>query len=130
GVPERVRHFNEGAWHGSTAIVGAIKPASEWDFAEGSTISAFSEYLTLQNPSSTPAPVTINYVTDGTGHPTKGLTLPANSRTTIPVFRGDLSTNLTCTLSGSASNCGVGPGIVGVSAQVLSASVPFVVDGP
>ena len=126
GVAERVMHFNTGAWHGSTANVGVTKPANEWDFAEGSTINAFSEYLTLQNPSSTPAPVTINYFTDSSAHPTKGLTLPPNSRTTVPVFAGNLNTNAAC----SAANCGVGPGVLGVSAQVLSPTVPIVVERP
>jgi len=127
GVAERVMHFNTGTWHGSTANVGVAKPATEWDFAEGSTIGAFNEYLTLQNPSSTPAPVTINYFTDSSAHPTKGLTLPPNSRTTVPVFVGDLNSNAVCTAS---ANCGVGPGVAGVSAQVLSPSVPIVVERP
>src|SRR5436305_13512827 len=89
GVAERVIHVNTGTWHGSTAIVGTTRPANEWDFAEGSTFSAFSEYLTLQNPNGTPAQVTLNYVTDSGAHPTRTLTLPPTSRTTVPVFSGN-----------------------------------------
>jgi spore germination protein YaaH len=135
GVAERVMHFNNGAWHGSTANVGVAAPASEWDFAEGSTFGAFSEYLTLQNPSGSSAPVTLNYMTDATTGPTtatKTLSLPPNSRTTIPVFRGDMTSPSTpCAISGgTAANCGVGPGVLGVSTQVLSPSVPIVVERP
>jgi hypothetical protein len=74
--------------------------------------------------------VTINYFTDSSAHPTKGLTLPPNRRTTVPVFTGDLTTNAACTASGSAPNCGVGRAVLGVSAQVLSPSVPIVVERP
>jgi len=133
GVAERTIHFNTGTWHGSTDKVGATSAATEWDFAEGSTLSAYSEYLSLQNPGASSAAVTLNYFTDSGQHPVKHLTLGPNSRTTIEVMSGDLSNNASCT-PGAGGTCGVGGGIGGVSVQVLSgapiiAERPFYVNG-
>jgi hypothetical protein len=128
GVAERTLNFTFGAWHGSTDQVGASSPAAEWDFAEGSTFPFFSEFLTLQNPDpATPSAVTINYFTDAGQTVTKTLQLPPVSRTTISVATGNTS-NGACTISGGvAQNCGVGPGIGGVSTQVLVNSGPNIV---
>ena len=132
GVVERIIHFNNGTWYGSSDLVGVPQPALEWDFAEGSTLPQFSEYLTLQNPNAAPVTATLNYVTDVMGvHPTKTLILPATSRTTIPVFMGDTANTASCN---AASNCGVGRSFAGVSVQVLATSPivaerPFYVDG-
>ena len=133
GVAERTIHFNTGTWHGSTDKVGATQAATEWDFAEGSTLSAYSEYLTLQNPGAASTAVTLNYFTDSGQHPVKHLTLPANSRTTIEVMSGDLVDSSSCS-PGAGGSCGVGPGVGGVSVQVLSgtpivAERPFYVNG-
>jgi hypothetical protein len=126
-VVERIIHFNNGIWYGSSDIVGVPQPALEWDFAEGSTLPQFSEYLTLQNPNATPVTATLNYVTDVVGvHPTKTLVLPATSRTTIPVFVGDTATTAGCN---PASSCGVGRSFGGVSVQVLASS-PIVAERP
>jgi hypothetical protein len=140
GVAERTIHFNlPGQWHGSTDIVGVTAPSTEWDFAEGSTLTngvggplIFSEFLTLQNPNASAVPVTLNYVTDSGLTPSKGLTLTANSRTTVEVFRGDLTSRPNC--MPAAGTCGVGPGIGGVAVRVLAgtpiiAERPFYVDG-
>jgi hypothetical protein len=128
GVAERRLNFTFGNWHGSTDKVGVTAPNNEWDFAEGSTLSAFSEYLTLQNPDpSNSANVSINYFLSQGGPVTKTVTLPAASRTTVQVFNGD-TTNTTCTWSnGQALNCGVGPNFTGVSTQVLVTSGPPIV---
>jgi hypothetical protein len=80
---------------------------------------------------------TLNYMTDSGAHPVKAVSLPANSRTTVEVFKGDTTTNVpSCTPSGAGSNCGVGPGIAGVSVQVTTpggqpivAERPFYVNG-
>jgi hypothetical protein len=127
GVAERELHFSFGSWHGSTGIVGVVAPAAEWDFAEGSTLSVFSEYLTLQNPNATAVTVDLHYFTDAGASPTKTLTLPANSRTTVVVNAGDLTTNASCV---SDTSCGVGPGIQGVSVQVRSRTLPIVAERP
>ena len=137
GVAERILHFQLGAWHGSTDIVGTSTPSSEWDFAEGSTLGFFSEYLTLQNPNGIVVPATLAYMTDSGAHPSKTVSLPANSRTTVEVFKGDTTSTLaSCTPNGAGSNCGVGPGIGGVSVKVTTpsgqpivAERPFYVDG-
>ena len=133
GVVERTIHFNTGTWSGSTDKVGAGQPATEWDFAEGSTLTPYSEYLTLQNPGSAPVAVSLRYFTDGGGHPVKGLTLPANSRTTVEMLSGNLSSSSSCT-PGAGGSCGVGRGITGVSVQVQAAAAiiaerPFYVNG-
>jgi outer membrane protein assembly factor BamB len=128
GVVERIQHFNTGGWYGSTDKVGANEVATEWDFAEGSTLPQFSEYLTLQNPNGAPVAVDLNYMTDAPGlHPTKSLTLPPSSRTTVPVFMGDRNLNANCD---AATSCGIGRGIAGVSLQVLAHGLPIVAERP
>jgi hypothetical protein len=138
GVAERTIHFNiPGMWHGSSGIVGTTAPSTEWDFAEGSTLTngsggpqIFSEYLTLQNPNGGAVPVTLSYFTDSGQAPVKGLTLAANSRTTVEVFHGDTSNVSSCIANGAGANCGVGPGIGGVSVQVKSGSLPIIAERP
>src|SRR5438132_1480407 len=130
GVAERAMHFNTGTWHGSSNLVGATKTSTEWDFAEGSTLSAFSEYLSLQNPNDAAVTVDLNYMTDINAHPTKTLVVPAGSRLTVDVARGDLSNSPSCVPSGTGASCGVGAGITGVSVQVKSRSQPIVAERP
>jgi hypothetical protein len=136
GVAERTIHFNiPGVWHGSTGIVGTTAPSTEWDFAEGSTLSIagtliFSEFLTLQNPNASAVSVTLNYFTDTGLTPTKTLTLAANSRTTVEVFHGDTSNVSNCVANGATASCGVGPGIGGVSVQVKSSTLPIIAERP
>jgi hypothetical protein len=131
GVVEREINFNNGAWRGSTNIVGVIEPNKEWNFAEGSTLQYFSEYLTLQNTNSSAVTVDINYFTDQGAHPTRQLTLPPSSRTTVEVFKGNQLTLVgDCTPNGATANCGVGTGIGGVSTQVKSRTLPVIVERP
>jgi hypothetical protein len=129
GVVERTINFNNGTWHGSTDQVGAPHPATEWDFAEGSTNNAYSEFLTLQNPNAIPVPVTLNYFTDAGAHPVKHLLLAANSRATVLVYSGLPINDSACT-TGAAGNCGIGPGIGGVSVQVTSSGGSIVAERP
>src|SRR5256714_3765348 len=131
GVVERSQHFNTGNWHGSTDQVGVLQPSAEWDFAEGSTLGQFNEYLTLQNPNSSAVTVNLNYFTSAGRHPTKTMSLPAVSRTTVEVFSGDPSSNVAaCVPSGPAASCGVGRNLDGVSVQVKSTSLPIVAERP
>lgn len=123
GVAERTLNFNFGSWHGSTDVVGVGAPSKRWDFAEGSTLPFFSEYLTLQNPNANVAQATLTYFTDSGKTPTRTLLLPANSRTTVGVFDGDTSTGPTaCSIDtgGNALHCGVGSNIAGVSVEITS----------
>lgn len=128
GVAERQLNFTFGQWHGSTDKVGVAGPNNEWDFAEGSTLSIFTEFLTLQNPGTSPSNVSINYFTDQGVKVTKTIVLPPGTRTTIRVADGN-QTNSTCTISssGDAVNCGVGPGLNGVSTQVVVNSGPAII---
>jgi hypothetical protein len=128
GVVERTLHFTAGAWQGSTDKVGVNAPSTEWNFAEGSTLNPYSEYLTLQNPNGSAAQVDLHYFTDAGGRPVKSLSLPANSRTTVEVMSGDLTTNANCT-PGAGGTCGVGRGITGVSVSVV-ADAPIVAERP
>jgi outer membrane protein assembly factor BamB len=127
GIVERIMHFNNGSWLGSTDQVGTPSPSQEWDFAEGSTLSAFAEYLSLQNPNPSSVIVDLHYFTDRFAQPTKTLTVAANSRVTIVVPQGDLNDNGSCM---PLTSCGVGPGTVGVSVQVVSRSLPIVAERP
>ncbi len=140
GVAERTIHFNiPGQWHGSTDNVGVTAPSTEWDFAEGSTLTngpggplIFSEFLTLQNPNASAVPVSLDYFTDSGLTPVKSLSLAANSRTTVEVFTGNTSNVTSCVPNGgtASTGCGVGPGIGGVSVQVKSASLPIIAERP
>ena len=121
GVAERTMHFNiPGVWHGSHDKVGTNSPQLVWNFAEGSTLSVFSEYLTIQNPSPYAAQVSLNYITDSGATVAKSLTVAAGSRTTIEVFNGSMTPVSSCTPNGVGANCGVGRGMGGVSVQVVS----------
>ena len=130
GIAERAFHFNmgPGRWYGTSDKIGASHLSTEWDFAEGSTYSSYSEYVTLENPSSVGVTVDLNYFTDGGAHPTKTLTLAPSTRTTVEVFSGDLSNNGSCAANNAGANCGVGRGIGGVSLQVKSRGEPIVAE--
>jgi len=131
GVVERSLHFNTGLWHGSTDQIGVSQPATEWDFAEGSTLPYFNEYLTLQNPNPTAVTVNLNYFTSGGAHPVKTLSLPGASRTTVEVSSGDPVNNVAgCIPVGTGASCGVGRNLAGVSVQVKSTSLAIVAERP
>jgi hypothetical protein len=121
GVAERTMLFNlAGVWHGSHDKVGVNSLAFDWNFAEGSTLSVFSEYLTIQNPSPFAAKVNLNYITDTGATVTKTLMVTAGSRSTVEVFKGNMTAANPCTPNGAGANCGVGPGFGGVSVHVQS----------
>jgi virginiamycin B lyase len=125
GVVERTLNFDLGKWHGSTDLVGVAQPHIDRYFAEGSTLPAFKEYLTLVNTAISPVTVDLDYFTDSGQTPVKTLTLAATSRATVQVFNGGLSSG-NCT----PPACGVGPGIGGVAVKVHSHSLPIIVERP
>lgn len=129
GVVERVMHFSFGQWHGSTDLVGTTQTGREWDFAEGSTLSAFDEFLTIENPGLSAATLQLGYLLEGGGHPTKSLSVPAGSRTTVEVFNGTTSDVTGCVPNGAGASCGVGRGVGGVGVRVTS-DQPVVVERP
>ena len=106
----------------------------QWNFAEGTTVPGFNEYLSLQNPSASPSTVDLTYFTDVAGAPAsvKTVTLPSRSRTTVVVFQGSPGVN-SCPISGGvAVDCGVGPSITGVSVTVTvhAGNPPIVAERP
>jgi hypothetical protein len=73
--------------------------ATTWYFAEGYTGEGFDEYLTILNPNSAPAPVTITYYLGGGRPPVeKRLVVPATARSTVAVHDR-------CSASGAARRC-------------------------
>jgi len=114
GVVEREIDYTAGVWHGSERQVGVPSPQLQWNFAEGSTLASFDEYLTLLNPQTADVSVTLNYFTDTGLHPVRVVVVAAGRRLTIPVFDAAL---------------GVGRGFGGVSVQVVAAA-PIVAERP
>ncbi|MBN1289606.1 MAG: hypothetical protein JXA49_08230, partial [Actinobacteria bacterium] len=84
-VAERPMYFDRSGWQGGTAAIGSTNTGRLWYFAEGTTRPGFQEYLTLQNPSGTDAPVTITYMLgDGTTSEQQ-VTVPGRTRRTVDV---------------------------------------------
>jgi N-acetylmuramoyl-L-alanine amidase len=85
-VAERPMYFNySGKWQGGHVALGAYRPSENWYFAEGYTGSGFEEWLCLQNPGDTPAPVSVTFVVDQ-GDPVQiGTELAPRSRRTFYV---------------------------------------------
>lgn len=70
---------------GGHCVVGGTAPARTWYFAEGYTGEGFDEYLTLMNPNSSPAAVTLTYYLASGGPVSKSVSVPAQSRYTVAV---------------------------------------------
>jgi hypothetical protein len=123
--------FGDGLIRDGHDAFGATALGTTWNFAEGTTLSGFKEYLTLHNPGSTNATVQLRYFTSGGQTPVKTLVVPAQKRVTVEVFRGDLSSPAgNCVPNDVGANCGVGVGIGGVSVQVSSPTVPIGAERP
>ena len=89
-VAERPMYFSYGApaglaWTGGSDVVGALSPAEEFYFAEGTARPGFSPYLTIQNPAGTEAAVVITYMRGDGSNQQQALTVPATSRSTVTV---------------------------------------------
>jgi hypothetical protein len=107
-------NFGDGVIRDGHNAFGVNAAANKWNFAEGTTLKGFHEYLTLQNPGTTPANVTLNYVDTNATMTNKPVQVPPQSRLTVAVF--------------DAAN-GVGPGVGGVSVTVNS-DAPIVAERP
>ncbi|MHB8780733.1 MAG: hypothetical protein ACYC55_05055 [Candidatus Geothermincolia bacterium] len=90
--------------NGGHCVMGATQLGSNAFFAEGSTRLGFEEYLCLQNPNASAITVNASYqLGAGQGGPVNRVyNLPANSRTTVPVYNEvgllkDVSVKLTST---------------------------------
>jgi hypothetical protein len=85
-IAERPMYFSyHGLWTGGHDVVGANATATTWFFAEGTTRNNFDEWLTLQNPGSADAHITITYYTSSGQAIPKSWTVSANSRLTVNV---------------------------------------------
>lgn len=83
-VAERPMYFNyKGAWSGGSDVVGARAPASDWYFAEGTTLSGFDQYVTVMNPQSSTAHLAFHYMVEGAGEHVVDGTVGAGSRATF-----------------------------------------------
>ncbi len=69
---------------GATDVLGAAAPGYAFYFAEGNTGGSFGEYLTLENPNTSAAHVTVTYLPQNGGAPTVvAYTVNPTSRYTI-----------------------------------------------
>jgi hypothetical protein len=64
---------------------GVTAPSEHWFLAEGATSNFFDMYVLIENPSTTTANVTVNYLLTSGAPFTKQYTVPGNSRFTILV---------------------------------------------
>ncbi len=84
-IAERPMYFDYGGWTGGHDAIGALRPRRLWYFAEGTTRNGFSEYLTLQNPSTNDTDVDIKYIMSDGSSTTGHLRVRARSRATVDV---------------------------------------------
>jgi hypothetical protein len=85
-VVERPIYFAYGnGITGGHTTAGATKPHMAWYFAEGYTADGFDQYLTILNPHTTVAPVTITYYLADGSIRTKTLVVDPTRRTTVVV---------------------------------------------
>ncbi|PKQ27529.1 MAG: hypothetical protein CVT63_07520 [Candidatus Anoxymicrobium japonicum] len=83
-VAERPMYFNYmGKWSGGHTAVGAIWPATDWYFAEGTTLDGFDEYVTVLNPQTTAANLTFHYMVEGEGEKVVAGKVDAGARATF-----------------------------------------------
>jgi hypothetical protein len=78
-----------GKLDGSSSL-GTTAPSSTWYFAEGYTGASFQEYLTVQNPGTVPASVTVTFLPQSvpaTTPRTASFVVPANGRATENIRR-------------------------------------------
>jgi hypothetical protein len=123
-VAERALYFVHpfdaaGVVNGGHAVLGETVARLDWDFAEGTTLAGFQEYLTIQNPNPVPANVALTFGTEsspGVAGPvvTKTLTLAPTSRATVNV---------------NDPAQGIGTGVLGHATHV-GANVPILVERP
>ena len=61
-LAERFQSFNFGGDQGASDVLGTAKPTNLFYFAEGTTQSGFAEYLTIQNPNTSTAYVSVTFL--------------------------------------------------------------------
>jgi len=84
-IAERPMYFNFNGIDDGHTVVGANAPDTAWYFAEGYTGAGFQEWLTLQNPNSENANVTVEYTYRSGGGTSQNITIGPNTRETVDV---------------------------------------------
>jgi hypothetical protein len=104
---ERAMYFRgpHGAFEGGHASAAVPVGARDWFLAEGSTGAWFETFVLISNPNSTPVTATIRYLTPSGLARTETRTLPATSRTTIPIdgLPGLGSTEVSCSINATGN---------------------------
>jgi len=85
-LAERPLYFDyHSAWTGGSDVIGALAPATDWFFAEGYTGNNFAEWLSVQNPGTANANLTVTYYPKSGKAFARTWMVPPGTRTTIPV---------------------------------------------
>ena len=84
-IVERPMYFNANSINGGHDVVGTNSPQTDWYFAEGNTYNWNREWLCLQNPGSSAAEVTVDFMLGDGSVETKDYTVNPLSRSTIDV---------------------------------------------
>jgi hypothetical protein len=104
---ERAMYFRgvHGAFEGGHASAAVPVGARDWFLAEGSTGAWFETFVLISNPNASAVTATIRYLTPQGVARTETRTLPATSRTTIPVdgLQGLGATDVSCSISASGN---------------------------
>jgi hypothetical protein len=104
---ERAMYFRgaHGAFEGGHASAAVPAGARDWFLAEGSTGAWFETFVLISNPNANAVTATIRYLTPSGVARTETRTLPATSRTTIPVdgLPGLASTDVSCSINATGN---------------------------
>jgi hypothetical protein len=134
-----MQDFGTGTVAGVHDVVGSTSLGQQFGFSAGSTLAGENDYLTIQNPQTSAANITLTYYgyycprlcIIGTGYfkVTKTLVVNANSRQTVEVASGARSDVTGCVANGAGANCGVGGGVYPLGVTVGS-DRPVLVERP
>ncbi|MHB8781666.1 MAG: FG-GAP repeat domain-containing protein [Candidatus Geothermincolia bacterium] len=61
-IAERAMYFNYNGFTGGHDVIGASRPAMQWSLAEGCTAFGFDTFILIQNPSTQPASVHVEFL--------------------------------------------------------------------
>ncbi|MDD5747461.1 MAG: DUF5719 family protein [Actinomycetota bacterium] len=84
-IAERPIYFDYVGITGGHDVIGANSTASQWYFAEGTTMQGFQEWLSIQNPGDKEAEVRITYMLTGGENKEQKLAVPGHARVTVDV---------------------------------------------
>ncbi len=85
-VVERPMYFNyHDKWTGGSIGAGVTGFSRTWYLAEGATHDGFEEWISLMNPSSSPADVTVRYLFNDGGTVEQRIAMAPTSRETVDV---------------------------------------------